>query len=252
MSGSLPTVIGPAGLQPQTPASLNAQLIAIAQALAPGLTVLPAGLIEDMSSTATGAVVVIDQARVDTVNSLTPLGANDWLLIQQANLVGITQQSANSTSVFVQFTSNTQGFTINQGFLVSDGQYQYAVQNAGIIGAGGQTLLLQAVAVLPGSWPVAMNTVTQIVSYYPTPTITLTVTNPTAGTPGAAAQTEAQFRVSVQQAWQAQSQGMSTYLKTALSQVPGVQQRLISVRLPAGGTGWCGSLRSRTPGRPRR
>ena len=47
---TIPIVLGPEGAQPQSIASLLAQLIAIAEALSPGLTAnLPATLIEDVS-----------------------------------------------------------------------------------------------------------------------------------------------------------------------------------------------------------
>lgn len=238
MSGTtLPTVIGPSGLQPQTPAALNAQLIANATALAPGLTVLPAGLIEDISSTDTGALIVIDQARVDLVNSLTPYATNDWLLIQQGNLVGVQQGVASNTSVYLVFSSsNAPNYPIPPGFLVSDGTNQYVVQTAGIIGAGNSTLPLQAIATTAGTFAVPANTVTQIVSSYPT-SVNLTVTNPLAGTPGAVAQTSGQYRTAVNQAMLAASQGMSSYLKTLLANVPGVQPRLISAQMQTGG-GW--------------
>ena len=237
MSGTLPTIIGPGGLQPQTPASLNSQLIANATVLSPRLTVLPAGLIDDIAGTDTGALVVIDQARVDTVDSLTPYAANAWLLLQQGNLVGVPQGVASNTSVYVVFTSNNApNFPIPAGFIVSDGTYQYVVQDGGIIGTGNISLPLQAVATVAGSWAVPANTVTQLVTSIPS-SVNLTVTNPLAGTAGGTAQTEAQYRAAVTQAYTASAQGMASFLKTLLANVPGVQARLISVQPQTGG-GW--------------
>src|SRR5579872_1270325 len=99
MSGTLPTIITSAGLQPQSPASLNAQVIAQATALAPGLTVLPAGLIEDLSSTATAALVVIDQARVDLIASVSPSYANPYILNLLGQMYGVQQGVGTNTGV---------------------------------------------------------------------------------------------------------------------------------------------------------
>jgi hypothetical protein len=65
----------------------------------------------------------------------------------------------------------------------------------------------------------------------------VTVSNPSPGTPGVAAENESDFRTRVLQAGLAASQGMPRYLKTLVGQVPGVQQNLISVLQQAGG-GW--------------
>jgi len=232
------------GLQPQTPASLNAQVIANATALAPGLTVLPGGLIEDLSSTATGAVVVIDQARVDLVASLTPYSANPYLLNQLGQVYGVQQGVGSNTGVYVVFSgTGIIGYVVRAGFTVSDGTYQYTVQDAGIIGASGSTQPLSALATQSGSWAVPANTVTQLATSVPATILSpasgtgLTVTNPLAGSPGAAAQTETDYRTQVLAAGLAASTGMFTLLKTALGNIQGVAYNLISVRQQTSG-GW--------------
>jgi hypothetical protein len=69
-------------------------------------------------------------------------------------------------------------------------------------------------------------------------TVTLSVNNPSAGIPSQAAQTEADYRSDVLQAGLAACTGLTTMLKTALRNVSGVQQRLISaIQLPNNG-GW--------------
>lgn len=74
-------IITSAGAVPASPNDLNAQLLAGAIARAPGLTAtLPGSLVEDMSSTATGALIVQDQAAVDLINSISPLTANEFIL----------------------------------------------------------------------------------------------------------------------------------------------------------------------------
>ena len=118
---SLPTVITAAGLQPQSPATLRANLVAAVAAQNPGYTAdLPGSLIEDIASTDVGALVVCDQARVDLVNSLSPYAANAQLLIQLGNISGVQQGTTSNTSVYVVF-SGTVGFVVSPGFTVSDG-----------------------------------------------------------------------------------------------------------------------------------
>lgn len=238
MSGStLPTVMGPSGLQPQTPVALNAQIIAAATALSPGLTILPAALIEDIASTDTGAAIVMDQARVDLINSVTPLGANPFLLYQLGAQTGITQGQASNASVDVVFTASAPGVIIPIGFTVSDGSNQYALVNGGttgsLIGGSSQTQPLLAVATNSGSFAIPAGTVNQLVTSAPTG-VTLSVTNPLNGTPAQSAQTISSYRGQVLQAGFVTSVGTAPFLKTLLAKVPGVNPNLVSVRSIAG------------------
>ena len=235
MSGTtVPLIITPAGLQPQTPASLNAQLIALVQAAVPGYTAnLPGSLIEDLSSTATYALTLCDQALVELVNSLTTIGANPFILNMLGTQFGVVQGSANNTSVDVQFTGPA-GYVVAPGFTVGDGTYQYIVQDGGVIPTGGVSLPLFAVATQTGSWPVGAGTVTQIATSVPTG-ITLAVTNPLAGTPGTATQAIEDYRAQVLLRQRASAQGMPSYLTSLLLAVPGVVARLVAVRQVTGG-----------------
>jgi hypothetical protein len=226
---TLPTVITAAGLQPQSPATLRANLIASVAAQNPGYTAnLPGSLIEDIASTDVGALVVCDQARVDLINSLSPYAANEQLLIQLGNIYGIPQGTTSNTSVYVVF-SGSVGFPIGPGFTVSDGTYQYTAQEGGIIGSNGQSLPVYCLATVSGVWAVPTGTVTQLITSVPS-TITLSVTNPTAGTPGGAAESIDTYRSLVLQAGLVGAQGMATMLKTNLANLPGVQSRLVSAR----------------------
>lgn len=239
MSGSLtplPVVLTTAGLQPQAPAVLNAQLIAIAESLSPGLTAnLPGSMIDDISGTATGALVVIDQTRVDLVNSLTPFGANAFILNQLGQIYGVAIGVGSNTGVFVVFTGSP-GYVLPKGFTVSDGTFQYVLQDGGIINSTGTSQPLSALANQQGAWVVSPNTVTQLVTSVPS-TVTLSVTNPLPGTPGIGSQTEEDYRSQVLQAGLASAQGMTSFMKSLIGNVLGVQQRLISVRQQIGG-GW--------------
>jgi hypothetical protein len=232
----LPTVLTAAGLQPQLPATLRALLLARVAATNPGYTAnLPGSLIEDVASTDVGALALIDQARVEVVNSLTPFGANAFLLNQLGQMLGIPLGLSSNTSVFVTFTG-PEGFAIAKGFTVSDGNFQYVVQDGGLIGEDGNSPQLFALATQSGTWVVPAGTVVQLVTSVPPPVV-LTVTNLEAGIPGADAETETSYRARVLQGNLAASQGMSRYLKTFLGKVEGVQQRLIAAQQQEGG-GW--------------
>lgn len=229
MSGStLPTVMTSQGLQPQTPAALNAQLLANAQALAPGLTVLPGGLISDLSGTGTGALLVMDSARIDVINSVSPLGANPFLLYQLGSIYGVPQGQGSNGSVFVVFTGSAAGIRIAIGFTVSDGANSYVIQDGGVTGTSLQTPPLFAVATSSASFPIPPDTVNQLVTSAPTG-FTLTVTNPLAGTPAQSAQTISSYRSQVLQAGVVVSAGTTAYLRTLLGNVAGVNPNLISI-----------------------
>jgi Baseplate J-like protein/Ubiquitin-activating enzyme E1 FCCH domain len=229
---NLPTVVTSAGLQPQTPQQLLAALLALVSAQAPGYTAdLPASLIEDISSTDVGALSLIDSARVEAVNSLTPLGANMFTLTKLGQLYigqGTAPAAPTNTAVDVVFTG-TVGFVIAAGFTVSDGSFQYFVQDGGIIGSSGQSTPIACIASTPGTWAVPSNTVNEVITSVPTG-ITLTVTNPLAGTPGSAQETAESFLTRVMQAGQAIGQGFPNFLRTLLNQVTGVNPNLVSIR----------------------
>ena len=135
MSDTFPVVMTSAGLQPTSPITIRQALIDRVAATNPGYTAnLPGSLIEDISSTDVAAIALADAARVELVNSLTPYGANDYLLRQLGNIYGVPLGRDSTTSVLVVF-SGSIGFVISAGFTVSDGTYQYVVQTDGIIGA---------------------------------------------------------------------------------------------------------------------
>lgn len=241
----IPVVVTAAGAQPTPPATLLADLIAGVAATNPGYTAtLPGSLIEDFSSTGVGALVICDTARVETINSLTPYGANDFLLLQLGQIYigpGSAPASPTNTSVFVQFTAVDQslnplpGLVIPRGFVVSDGIYQYVVQDGGVTAASGISDPLFCQATITGSWAVPTGSVSQTVTSAPA-NVTITCSNPLPGTAGAAMETPAQYRARVLQAGRAVATGTAPMLKTLLGNVPGVQQRLISTKQNADGT----------------
>lgn len=225
---TLPTVMTLAGLQPQAPADIRAQLLAAVAAASPGYTAnLPGTLIEDISSTDVASIVLMESFRVELLNSISPYTANAFLLNQLGQIYGVQKAAATVTSVSVVF-SGPLGYVIPPGFVVGDGVYQYAVQDGAIVGAGNVSLPATCFATVSGSWVVLPGTVTSLISSVPTG-IALTVTNPLAGTPAVAAEDETNFRARVLQAGLAGCQGMPSFLKTMVNNVPGVQSRLISV-----------------------
>ena len=216
-----------------SPAVLAAEALAVAEVLAPGITSLPANLIGDMNATSTGALSIINSAFVDLVNSISPYTANPTILYQLGNVYGVQQGIGSNTQVEVIFTG-TVGFVINVGFVVSDGTYQYTVQDATIVGTGGTTTSTYCLATQAGTWAVPANTVTQLITSVPAG-ITLTVTNPTQGIPGQPAQSLTDYQVQVIQAGRAVATGLPTLLRTALGNVSGVVRNQVAIRSVSGG-----------------
>jgi hypothetical protein len=233
---NFPVVVTAAGMQPQDPTSIRAQIQAAAIALSPGITTdLPGTLVEDILSTDTPAVALCDQARVELVNSLTPYGANEALLGQLGQIyIGQAQPGQpTNTAVLVVFAYATPGLVINNGWLVGDSANVYQVQGGGVIKSTGLSSPITAIAVAPNStFGVPANTVTNILSSVPAG---LTVNNPTAGTPGGAVETWSSFRARILQSGLAASVGTGRYIKTLIGKLLGAQANLISVQQASGG-----------------
>ncbi|MCO4880230.1 hypothetical protein [Paraburkholderia caribensis] len=231
----LPTVVTINGPQPQNFSDLRDQLINGVAAINPGFTAdLPGSLVEDLSSTATGAIALCDKARVDTIQSLTPYGANQYVLNQLGVQAGIQPGLGTRTSVFVQVTA-TPGFRMDRGYVFGDGANQYVLQDPVVVPASGVTNQLFCVATVDGPFAVPRNTVTQVLTRIPTG-ITVTCTNPNDGIPATQAESVETYRARVLEAESAIATGMTKTLRTALGQLPGVQSNRISVvQQPAGG-----------------
>jgi hypothetical protein len=227
----LPLIMTPQGLQPQSPVDLRAQLVASVATTNPDYTDnLPGSLVEDICSTDIAACVQSDSFLVDLINSITPNGANPFLLNQFGILYGLQPQAATNTSVYVTFFG-PPGFIIVQGFIVGDGTNQYIVQDGGIIGSDGQSLPFYAVSPTPGTWTVPEGSVTQLFTSVPANVAeTLAVTNLSDGLPATTGEAITDYRARVMTAGLASSTGMSRYMKTILAQVPGVVTRLVSAR----------------------
>ncbi len=231
---SLPLVMGPNGPVPTSADTLRQIIEQAVAATNPDYTAnLPGSLIEDILSTQVGGLTQADQARVDAINSVTPYGANAFILGQLGPQLGIAQGAPTNTSVYVVFTG-TAGYVIPPGFIVSDGTYQYVIQSGGVVGTGGTTSQLYAVASQSGTWAVPAGTVTQIVTSVASG-YTLTVTNPEAGTPSTGSESVESYRARVLEAQKVTAQGVATFITTLVKDAPGVTPRLVTVLQVPGG-----------------
>ena len=229
------------GATPTPISTLLALLTAQVAALAPpGYTnALPGTLIEDISSTEVGGLSIIDQARVDAVNSVGPLNANPYVLLQLGQQAGIQPGATTNTSVNLVFTvtysaAPAPGFVIAAGTTVSDGTYQYVVQDGAVTNSSGVTSQLTAVATMSGTWSVPAGSVTNIVTSVPAG-YTVGVTNPEAGTPGSGPESVTDYRARVLQAEQASCTSLPATVQTLVQAVPGVVTRLVSFQVAGGG-----------------
>lgn len=215
-------------------ATLYSALITGVATTNPGYTAnLPAALVSDIAETDVGALVTIDQARVDCLNSVTPYGANAFVLAQLGAQFGIPQGTSANASVDVVF-SGSAGYVFQPGFTVGDGANQYALVDGGVIQTGGTTPQLTAVATNSGTFSIPANTVTKRVTSVPD-IYAVTVNNPQAGVPATTAESVPNYRARVLQAGVVASTGTPAYLKTLLYKITGVQQQLVSINQVSGG-----------------
>lgn len=235
MSGTtLPLIMTTAGPQPTPSSTLLSTLLSSVSALVPGYTAtLPGSMIEDMSSTSVGVLTLLDQARVEQVNDVSPLAANAFVLALLGQQFGIPQGTSTNASVDVVF-SGSVGYVIPAGFLVSDGTNQYQVQDGTIIATGGSSPQVTAIATNSGTFAIPAGSVTQVITSVPNP-YTVTVTNPQAGTPATGAETVGTYRSRVFTASVVGATGTPAYLKTLLGKLLGVTPNLISINAVSGG-----------------
>ncbi|MCA8335205.1 baseplate J/gp47 family protein [Burkholderia multivorans] len=233
---TIPLVMTAAGPVSTDPTTLRQNLIDGVAAEVPDYTAnLPGSLIEDVASTDVGALTTIDQARVEAVNSVTPYGANAFVLAQLGAQFGVPQGTSANGNVYVVFTGPA-GYVLPPGFVVGDGTNQYALQDGGVILSTGQSAQLYAVATNSGTFAIPANTVNQIITSLPSEYAGLiTVTNPQAGVSASSAESPQTYRGRVLQAGQVASVGTPAFLKTLLGKITGVQQRLVSINQVTGG-----------------
>lgn len=229
MSVNLPLQISATGGPvPTPPDTIYSTLINNVAASVPGYTAsLPGSLVDDIAGTDVAAVAIADAARVEAVQSVSPVTANPYVLGLLGQQTGIPQGTPTNGNVDVQF-SGSVGFVIPAGWVVGDGTHQYVIQDGGTVGTSGLSQILEAICTDNDVFPIAAGTVTTNITTVPPP-YTLTVTNPQAGVAATGDETVESYRARLLQASQFQLQGGPTVLKTLLQAVPGVSSRLVSV-----------------------
>ncbi|MXV44308.1 hypothetical protein GS501_04515 [Saccharibacter sp. 17.LH.SD] len=216
------------GVQPTAPDDLRNELINRATARAPGLTAnLPGTLIEDMASTAVGALAQADQMKVDQINSVSPLNANAAWLDQFGEIYGVKRGAGANPSAYVTFIG-TPGLFLGKGFQVSDGTHIYETQKNVTLPSDGTLGDVYVLAVQPGKYVTPAHSITQIVSNYQN-NASLTVTNPQPATVGSDPESDSSSRARILQAGQATTQGTPNFIKTCIQAVPNVIPRSVSV-----------------------
>ena len=109
MKLGITTILPKVGPIAATPQELRDALVALAVAENPGLTTnLPGTLIEDIVSTDVSALALAEQAKVETIASVSPYAANLYILNMLGQIYGVTQGIGFNTSVYVEF-SGTPG-----------------------------------------------------------------------------------------------------------------------------------------------
>jgi hypothetical protein len=191
---------------------------------------LPSELLEGFCASATFGINQAENTLAYAVNAITPLGANELALKAQAYQMGIEKNTTTRTAVWVTFTG-TAGYVLNQGFVVSDGTYQYMTSAAAIINSSG-IAVVYCVATNDGAWSIQIGTVTTLISSKPI-AVTLSCTNTETGIPSLAEESLAELRGRVILAMKITANGTIPYLKTLLELI-GIEPRLISVS--SGGT----------------
>ncbi|QCE32954.1 hypothetical protein FAI41_04720 [Acetobacteraceae bacterium] len=227
-------VIADSGIHTTDPTILRQNLVNLAEKLAPGVaTDLPGTLVEDMASTSVGALAQMDAAKVEMFGSFSPLTMNSQFLNVYGAQMGITRGTESNASAYLTI-KGTSGTYIATGFQFSDGQNIYATTAPTAIPESGVSNNVYVSAIEFFETPPAANSITQVNTSLPTGGIT-SVTNPTAGTPGISAETDASYRLRIWQALQAQPQGSPTCVKNMIGNIQGVVKRTIACAVDPNG-----------------
>lgn len=228
------TTLQNSGVQPTAPQTLRDQLVQLATQLSPGVTTnLPGSLVEDMASTAIGALAQIDQAKVDTINSVSPLNATPSLLDEFGEVYGVKRGAGANPSAYVTFTG-PPGLYLASGFQVSDGIYTYETQESYTVPSGGVLTNIYVLSTTAGTTIIPENSITTIVTGL-TAGIGLTVTNPQKGTPGTGAETDRAYRARILQTGMRAVQGTPGFIRSRLLAVPNVIPRSIGIFIQQNG-----------------
>lgn len=214
------------GLIPRTPSQIRSDLQNSLLLKDPALTLDDPAYSEIIPSwldTSVSCVEEIEQAAIDTINSIDPTLSNEMIADSLGSTLGIIRGESARASVYVEFASATDGYNIPTGLLVSDGTYQFYVLEGGIIVDG--TVTLYCVCTVDGIIPIAENTVTNIVTSIPSPYV-VTCTNPVSGNQGSGLETLSHYKARYILAFNRVSLGTISYAKELLSAVNGNLKRI--------------------------
>lgn len=214
------------GVETQTLAEIQAQLLAQLQALNPGIpSAMTGSLQEDMLSTSALFVYETDQSIAALLSSLNPALAIEPICRNLGAALGLPAKTEGKSSAVVTIVGDP-GVYIPTGYRVKDSSgRQFQVTTYYTIPSTG-TLSVTMEAVDDGDVIVAANTLTIQVS--PRTGID-SVTNPSASTGAQNAETMLEYRTRLNQAMQAQNSGVIPSIKSAISQIENVVLRTIRV-----------------------
>ena len=214
------------GLIPRTPSQIRSDLQNSLLLKDPALTLDDPAYSEIIPSwldTSVSCVEEIEQAAIDTINSIDPTLSNEMIADSLGSTLGIIRNESARASVYVQFSCATDGYNIPKGFLVSDGSYQFYVLEGGFIVDG--IAMLYCVCTVDGIIPIAENTVKYIVTSVPSPYV-ITCTNPVSGNQGNELETLSHFKSRYILSFNRVSTGTIPYAKELLSAVNGNLKRI--------------------------
>lgn len=226
---ALTTPITPSGLVPRDPAEIQADIITRVTRARPGYTAsIPGSMVDDILGTEVAAVTLMEQARAETINSLTSPTAQPYILNRIGTQLGVQPGTVTNGSVDVVAVNSTPGFVFNKGFIISDGNKQYVLTTPTAVKPDGTTDPMNFVCQTSGTFAIPAGTVKILVTGLPDG-ITVNLSNPQDGVPGKAQEDISSYRARIMETQRAVSQGFISTLRTTLQQVPGVSSRLISI-----------------------
>lgn len=218
------------GIEPTDPTTLRANLVDLATQLSPGLTTeLPGTLLSNIASTTIGALAQIDSAKVEAVNSVSPLNAPSTMLDDFGSIYGVFRGEGTNPSAYIDITG-TPGLFLAAGFQFTDNQYIFETQQNLTIPTSGVLPNIYVRANQTGDYIIPPFTITQPISAIAS-NATLEVTNPQYGSPGTGQESDENYRARILQAGQATCQGTPNFIRTCVQNVPNVIGRSVSVQV---------------------
>jgi Baseplate J-like protein len=188
-------------------------------------TDMPAELVAAIVQTSAYAIKQCADMAGLVINSVTPYGVNDFMLLAQGAQYGFEINEFSRTSVYVVF-SGVAGSVIPKGTVISDGTHQYQTVDQDILSGGGAATIY-AQATVDGAWAVPVASVVNVITSFPVG-YGITCTNTAAGYPSNGGETIPEYRGRILAAFKINAVATIPYLK-ALLYALGIPKRLVSV-----------------------